>query len=202
VSTITYLASDATPASVTQRVVYLEEGDVADITRDTCGSAMPPGLRCPGDRRCAGVGCGGRARTYRHYMQKEIFEQPRAIADTLESVGGIGPDLFGANAAGIFAQVDAVHLLACGTSYYSALLARLWLEGVAGIRAQAEIASEYRYRDSVPDPAALVVVISQSGETADTLAALKHARKWVTAIRWQSAMSRRARWYGRRRSRT
>jgi len=109
-------------------------------------------------------------------MQKEIFEQPRAIADTLESVGGIGPDLFGAKAAEVFSQVRAVHLLACGTSYYSALLGRLWLEGVAGIPAQAEIASEYRYRDSVPDPNALAVVISQSGETADTLAALKHAQ--------------------------
>src|SRR5204863_3972376 len=97
--------------------------------------------------------------------------------DTLESVGGIGPDLFGANAADVCAQVDAIHLLACGTSYYSALLARLWLEGVAGMPAQAEIASEYRYRDSVPNPDALVVVISQSGETADTLAAPKHAKE-------------------------
>jgi len=110
-------------------------------------------------------------------MQKEIFEQPRAVADTLESVGGIEAALFGATAADVFADVSAVHLLACGTSYYSAMVARLWLEGVAGIPAQAEIASEYRYRDSVPDPKALVVVISQSGETADTLAALAHAKK-------------------------
>jgi glucosamine--fructose-6-phosphate aminotransferase (isomerizing) len=109
-------------------------------------------------------------------MQKEIFEQPRAIADTLESVGGIGPELFGANAADILSRVDEVRVLACGTSFYSGMVARLWLESVAGVPAQAEIASEYRYRDSVPHPDALVVVISQSGETADTLSALKHAK--------------------------
>ena len=86
------------------------------------------------------------------------------------------PDLFGADAAAVFAKVKAVHFLACGTSYYSAMLGRLWLEGVAGIPAQAEIASEYRYRGSVPNPDALIVVISQSGETADTLAALNHAK--------------------------
>jgi glucosamine--fructose-6-phosphate aminotransferase (isomerizing) len=113
---------------------------------------------------------------YRHFMQKEIFEQPRAIADTLESVGGVDPELFGRGAGQILSRVDAVHILACGTSYYSGMVARLWLEGVAGIPAQAEIASEYRYRDSVPHPDALVVVISQSGETADTLAALRHAK--------------------------
>jgi glucosamine--fructose-6-phosphate aminotransferase (isomerizing) len=108
-------------------------------------------------------------------MQKEIFEQPRAIADTLEAVGGVGPDLFGAAAADTLAHVQGVHLLACGTSYYAGMVGRLWLEGIAGLPAQAEIASEYRYRASVPNPKALVVVVSQSGETADTLAALKHA---------------------------
>jgi glucosamine--fructose-6-phosphate aminotransferase (isomerizing) len=114
---------------------------------------------------------------YRHYMQKEIFEQPRAVADTLECIGTIEPSLFGAAAAEVFSNVGAVRLLACGTSYYAGMVARSWLEGVAGIPAQAEIASEYRYRDSVPDPKALVVVISQSGETADTLAALAHAKR-------------------------
>jgi glutamine---fructose-6-phosphate transaminase (isomerizing) len=174
-----FLASDASAlASVTQRVVYLEEGDVADITResyaifDASGATVTrPIVVVPASGAEVELG------PYRHFMQKEIFEQPRAIADTLESVGGIGPDLFGANAAEVFGQVDAVHILACGTSYYSGLLARLWLEGVAGIPAQAEIASEYRYRDSVPHPKALVVVVSQSGETADTLAALKHAKE-------------------------
>jgi glutamine---fructose-6-phosphate transaminase (isomerizing) len=174
-----YLASDASAlASVTQRVVYLEEGDVADITRDTFAICDADGANV--SRAIVVVPASGATvelGPYRHFMQKEIFEQPRAIADTLESVGGIGPELFGANAAEVLAQVDAVHILACGTSYYSALLARLWLEGVAGIPAQAEIASEYRYRDSVTNPNALVVVVSQSGETADTLAALKHARE-------------------------
>jgi glutamine---fructose-6-phosphate transaminase (isomerizing) len=173
-----FLASDASAlASVTQTVAYLEEGDVADIRRgsysiyDAAGAQMERAIvTVPASSAAVELG------PYRHFMQKEIFEQPRAISDTLESVGGIGPELFGPNAAEVFAKVKAVHLLACGTSYYSAVLARLWLEGVAGIPAQAEIASEYRYRDSVPNPDALVVVISQSGETADTLAALKHAQ--------------------------
>ena len=113
---------------------------------------------------------------YRHYMQKEIFEQPRAIADTLEGVEAITPTLFGAEAEAVFQQIDRVLILACGTSYYSGSAAKYWLESIAKIPTQVEIASEYRYRDSVPDPRTLVVTISQSGETADTLAALKHAR--------------------------
>ena len=174
-----FLASDASAiAPVTHRVAYLEEGDVADITREAFAIYDANGDRVT--REVVTVANSGDAvelGPYRHFMQKEIFEQPRAIADTLESVGGLGPDLFGPEAAAIFAKVRAVHLIACGTSYYSALLGRLWLEGVAGIPAQAEIASEYRYRDSVANPDALVVVISQSGETADTLAALKHAKE-------------------------
>jgi glucosamine--fructose-6-phosphate aminotransferase (isomerizing) len=113
---------------------------------------------------------------YRHYMQKEIFEQPRAIADTLEGVEGIVPDLFGTDAAQVFSQIDNVLILACGTSYYAGCTAKYWLEAIAGIRTQVEVASEYRYRTSVPDAKTLVVTITQSGETADTLAALKHAR--------------------------
>ena len=174
-----FLASDAAAlAPVTQRVVYLEEGDVADITRERY--AIYDASGAPASRQVVTVKVSGDAvelGPYRHFMQKEIFEQPRAIADTLEAVGGIGPELFGPGAAEVLSQVDAVHLLACGTSYYSALVARLWLEEVAGIPAQAEIASEYRYRASVPNPNALLVVISQSGETADTLAALKHAKE-------------------------
>jgi len=171
-----YLASDASAlAQVTQRVVYLEEGDIADVTRDAYAIYDESGARV--SRQAVTVKISGDVELgpYQHFMQKEIFEQPRAIADTLDSVGGIGPELFGENAAEILAKADAVHLLACGTSYYSALVGRLWLEAVAGLPAQAEIASEYRYRASVPNPNALVVVISQSGETADTLAALKHA---------------------------
>ncbi len=174
-----FLASDASAlAPVTQRVAYLEEGDVADIRRESY--AIYDGAGATVVRQVVTVKVADDSEElgpYRHYMQKEIFEQPRAVADTMESVGGIEPALFGANAAEVFADIDAVHLLACGTSYYAAMVARLWLEGVAGIPAQAEIASEYRYRDSVADPKALVVVISQSGETADTLAALGHAKK-------------------------
>jgi glucosamine--fructose-6-phosphate aminotransferase (isomerizing) len=109
-------------------------------------------------------------------MQKEIFEQPRAISDTLEGVAAITPELFGDAAYKIFKQTDALLILACGTSYYAGLTAKYWIESIARIPVNVEIASEYRYRDSVPNPNALVVTISQSGETADTLAALKHAR--------------------------
>jgi glucosamine--fructose-6-phosphate aminotransferase (isomerizing) len=113
---------------------------------------------------------------YRHYMQKEIFEQPKAIADTLDGVHAIGPELFGDGAHRVFKSIDRVLVLACGTSSYAGMAARQWIETLAGIPAAVEIASEYRYRDSVPDPRTLVVTVSQSGETADTLAALKHAR--------------------------
>jgi glucosamine--fructose-6-phosphate aminotransferase (isomerizing) len=113
---------------------------------------------------------------YRHYMQKEIFEQPRAIADTLESVAGVTPALFGDPKGKILGKARSVLVLACGTSYHAGLTAKAWFESIARLPAQVEIASEYRYRASVPDPDALVVAVSQSGETADTLAALKHAR--------------------------
>ncbi len=173
-----FLASDASAlAPVTRRVVYLEEGDIADIGREGYAIYDAAGVRVA--REVVTVKTSGDAvelGPYSHFMQKEIFEQPRAIADTLESVGGIGPELFGAAAAEVFAGVNEVRVLACGTSYYSGMVGRLWLEAVAGIPTQAEIASEYRYRDSVPNPDALVVVISQSGETADTLSALKHAK--------------------------
>ncbi|HEX3632295.1 MAG TPA: glutamine--fructose-6-phosphate transaminase (isomerizing) [Casimicrobiaceae bacterium] len=173
-----FLASDASAlAPVTRRVVYLEEGDIADIGREGYAIFDAAGVRVARD--VVTVKTSGDAvelGPYSHFMQKEIFEQPRAISDTLESVGGIGPELFGAAAAEVFAGVNEVRVLACGTSYYSGMVGKLWLEAVAGIPAQAEIASEYRYRDSVPNPDALVVVISQSGETADTLSALKHAK--------------------------
>jgi glucosamine--fructose-6-phosphate aminotransferase (isomerizing) len=109
-------------------------------------------------------------------MQKEIFEQPRAVADTLEGVQGITPELFGDGAYRVFKEVDRVLILACGTSYYAGCTAKYWLESIAKIPTQVEIASEYRYRDTVPHPGTLVVTVSQSGETADTLAALRHAQ--------------------------
>jgi len=172
-----YLASDAAALlSVTRRIIYLEEGDIADVRRESYALYDAQGKSI--DRAIVNVQASGDAvelGPYRHFMQKEIFEQPRAVSDTLE-VEGIDPALFGAHAAPIFARAHSVLILACGTSYYSGLVAKQWIESLARIPCQVEIASEYRYRDSVPDPTGLVVVVSQSGETADTLAALKHAK--------------------------
>jgi len=174
-----FLASDAAALlSVTRRIVYLEEGDVVDVRRESYAIYDSRGERA--ERPIVNVEASAEAvelGPYRHYMQKEIFEQPRAVADTLESVQAIDPRVFGADAPEILRRADGVLMLACGTSYYSGLVAKQWIEGLARIPCQVEIASEYRYRDSVPNPNALVVVISQSGETADTLAALKHAKE-------------------------
>jgi glucosamine--fructose-6-phosphate aminotransferase (isomerizing) len=118
--------------------------------------------------------------SYRHYMQKEIFEQPAAVAATLEAAlnaRSLAPQLFGFSAIEIFEQIDSALILACGTSFHAGMVAKYWLESLAGLPTQVEIASEYRYRDTVPNPKTLVIVISQSGETADTLAALHHARR-------------------------
>ncbi|WP_038204932.1 glutamine--fructose-6-phosphate transaminase (isomerizing) [Xenophilus azovorans] len=182
-----FLASDAMAlAGVTDQIVYLEEGDVVDLQPGRYWIAGRDGR--PAERKVRTVQAHSGAAElgpYRHYMQKEIFEQPRAIADTLEGVEGIVPELFdgigqdgrtGASAHRVFQAIDKVLILACGTSYYSGCAAKYWLESVAKIPTQVEIASEYRYRDSVPDPKTLVVTISQSGETADTLAALRHAQ--------------------------
>jgi glutamine---fructose-6-phosphate transaminase (isomerizing) len=179
-----FLASDAMAlAGVTDQIVYLEEGDVADLQLgqyallDKTFQALSPAQR-PVKTVLAHSGAAELG-PYRHYMQKEIFEQPRAIADTLAGVEGIVPELFdGANAraADVFQHIDSILILACGTSYYSGCTAKYWLESIAKIPTQVEVASEYRYRDSVPNPRTLVVTISQSGETADTLAALRHAQ--------------------------
>jgi glucosamine--fructose-6-phosphate aminotransferase (isomerizing) len=177
-----FLASDAMAlAGVTDQIVYLEEGDVVDlqlgkywITHADANGVFRRAER-PVKTVVAHTGAAELG-PYRHYMQKEIFEQPKAIADTLDAVPAISPDLFGDDAFRIFKEVDAVLILACGTSYYSGSVAKYWLESIARIPTSVEVASEYRYRDSVPNPRTLVVTISQSGETADTLAALKHAR--------------------------
>lgn len=177
-----FLASDAMAlAGVTDQIVYLEEGDVVDlqlgkvwITSRTAERAYKAVQR---EVRTVQAHTGAaELGPYRHYMQKEIFEQPRAIADTLDAVESVTPELFGDGAYKIFKDVDQVLILACGTSYYSGSTAKYWLESIAKIPTSVEIASEYRYRDSVPNPRTLVVTITQSGETADTLAALKHAR--------------------------
>ena len=172
-----FLASDALAvADRAQTMAYLEEGDIAVLTTDNvvitdvAGKVQSRNKR-PVPEQAAAVDLG----PYQHYMQKEIFEQPRAIGDTLVNVQDIGPQLFGASAAD-FSQIDSVLILACGTSYYAASTAKYWLEDIAQISTQVEIASEYRYRKTVPNPKSLVVVVSQSGETADTLAALRHAQ--------------------------
>ncbi|HEX3139349.1 MAG TPA: glutamine--fructose-6-phosphate transaminase (isomerizing), partial [Rhizobacter sp.] len=160
----------------------LEEGDVVDLQLGKVWvTARPPGsfVFKPVERevRTVLVHTGAaELGPYRHYMQKEIFEQPRAIADTLDAVESISPELFGDSAYRIFKDIDQVLILACGTSYYSGSVAKYWLESIAKVPVSVEVASEYRYRDSVPNPRTLVVTITQSGETADTLAALKHAR--------------------------
>ncbi len=176
-----YIASDAMAlVGVTDRIVYLEDGDLVSMTKDECRLFERTGRETwqSVERKAVIVQAyAGAAELgpYRHYMQKEIFEQPRAIADTLEGVQGITSTLFGKQAESVFAGTRRILMLACGTSYYAALTSKYWLEAIAGVPVEVEIASEYRYRASIPDPDTLVVTISQSGETADTLAALKHA---------------------------
>ncbi|MEO6410839.1 MAG: glutamine--fructose-6-phosphate transaminase (isomerizing) [Burkholderiaceae bacterium] len=177
-----FLASDAMAlAGLTDQIVYLEEGDVVDLQlgkywiTHRAAQGRFEAIERPVRTVHAHSGAAELG-PYRHYMQKEIFEQPTAIADTLEGVAGISPELFGDGAHAIFKGIDSVLILACGTSYYSGSTAKYWLESIAKIPTSVEIASEYRYRDSVPNPRTLVVTITQSGETADTLAALKHAR--------------------------
>jgi glucosamine--fructose-6-phosphate aminotransferase (isomerizing) len=173
-----FLASDALAlAGTTDLIAFLEDGDVAEIRLEgfhVVDAADHPVTREP--RIVKATDTAVELGPYRHYMQKEIFEQPAAVADTLEGIEVVTPAIFGDDTGHVLAGADSVLLLACGTSYYSGLTAKYWLESLAGIPTQIEIASEYRYRDSVPNPKALVVVVSQSGETADTLAALKHAR--------------------------
>lgn len=177
-----FVASDAMAVGgMTERIVYIHEGDVVDVRpeswkvyeRTEGGDYIPAKREVQVVHAYAGAVELG---PYRHFMQKEIFEQPRAVSDTLEGVAAFSPTLFGADAEGIFRNTKRLLFLACGTSYYAALTAKYWIEEVAGIPCDVEIASEYRYRVSVSDPQTLVVTISQSGETADTLAALRHAR--------------------------
>ena len=173
-----FVASDAMAlAGTTDQIIYLEEGDVVDLQLARYWIVDANGRSVEREVKTVHAHTGAaELGPYRHYMQKEIFEQPRVIGDTLEGVTGIMPELFGDGAYGVFKEIDRVLILACGTSYYAGLTAKYWIESIAKIPVNVEIASEYRYRDSVPHPQTLVVTISQSGETADTLAALKHAR--------------------------
>lgn len=173
-----FLASDALAlAGNTDRFAFLEEGDVVEIGLE--GVKIFDRNDMPAQREVRVVATYGGAvelGLYSHFMQKEIFEQPRAITDTIPQAESFGPAIFGDSANDVFAEIDSILILACGTSYYSGVTAKYWFESIAKIPTQVEIASEYRYRDSVPNPKSLVVVISQSGETADTLAVLKHAQ--------------------------
>ncbi len=180
-----YVASDASALlQVTKQMIYLEEGDVAELSNDsyrvfscTNGTVDQEVTRKvhQSDLTNEAIDLG----PYAHFMQKEIFEQPGAVANALEMVfnaQSISPNLFGAAAENIFSQIDSILILACGTSYHAGSVARYWLETVAGLPCNVEIASEYRYRDPIANPNTLVVGISQSGETADTLAALNYAK--------------------------
>ena len=176
-----YAASDVTALlQVTRRIVYLDNGDCAEVMRDSYRITRVDGT--PVERKETRSQLSADAvelGQYRHFMQKEIFEQPVALSNTLEMLGtvrSIQPGLFGAQTEEVIKDVQQVLIIACGTSFHAGLVARYWLEEIAGIPCNVEMASEYRYRTSVPNPRTLVVTISQSGETADTLAALAHAK--------------------------
>jgi glucosamine--fructose-6-phosphate aminotransferase (isomerizing) len=176
-----YAASDASALlQVTRHMVYLEEGDVADLGRAGYQIVGADGTVAERPVHESTLSADAvELGEYRHYMQKEIFEQPQALAATLEMIGGaqsFSANLFGAAAPELLADVKSVLIIACGTSYHAGLVARYWIEQFAGLPCTVEVASEYRYRVSVPDAQQLVVAISQSGETADTLASIKHAK--------------------------
>ena len=176
-----YLASDTSALlSETRKVIYLEEGDVVQLTVDAYKIRTVNGEYVRRDifesELSADAVSLGR---FAHYMQKETFEQPEVVANTLEMVSGaksIQAGLFGAQAEEIFKRTQNILILACGTSYHAAMVARYWIEEMARIPVDVEIASEYRYRTSVPQENTLIITISQSGETADTIAALQHAK--------------------------
>ena len=177
-----FLGSDAQALiQVTHRMVYLDEDDVVEITRDSVqvfGLDGQPVVRAVHESELSSDAV--ERGEYRHYMQKEIFEQPRAVADTLEArIGphGVLPNIFGIDSDAILQRVRALHIIACGTSYHAGLVAKYWIEEFARLPVSVEVASEYRYREAVVPADTLFVAISQSGETADTLAALRESRR-------------------------
>lgn len=176
-----FIASDVSAiVSATRRVIFLEEGDTAEVTRASVRVFDAAGVEIQRDVHVSDVSLASlELGPYRHFMQKEIHEQPRAIADTIEAIvdeNSFTPALFGKDAEAIFRDVEAVQILACGTSYYAGLIARYWIEAIAGLPCAVDIASEYRYRQVVANPKQLIVTISQSGETLDTMEALKYAK--------------------------
>lgn len=197
-----YLSSDALAvAGKAKTMVYLEEGDLVAMTVngftvwDSVGQAIEREIT-PMPVQAQAVELG----PYQHFMQKEIFEQARAVSDTIANITELGPALFAADSQE-WQEFDQVLILACGTSYYSACVAKYWFEDIAKIPTQVEIASEYRYRQSIPNPKTLIVVVSQSGETADTLAALRHAKQLGHPLSLSicnvasSAMVRETKWH-------
>ncbi len=176
-----FIASDVSALlSSTRRVIYLEDGDAAEITSDGIKLTDHTGQQIERPVHISKVTLGSlELGPYTHFMQKEIYEQPRALTDTIEAVidsNDFSAELFGAQAQETFREIDSILILAAGTSYYAGLTAKYWLEGIAKLPTSVEIASEYRYRSSVPNPRQLIITISQSGETLDTMEALKHAK--------------------------
>ena len=177
----TFIASDVSAViTFTRKISYLEDGDIALLNAggivklvDKSGKQVERVIK-NSELSLASLELGA----YNHFMQKEIHEQPRAVADTAEVFldGGFIPENFGANAKQVFQDIDSIKILACGTSYYAALTGKYWLESVARIPCDVEIASEYRYRDVIANPKQLIITISQSGETLDTMEALKFAQ--------------------------
>ena len=177
-----FIASDVFALlPVTQRFIFLEDGDVADIGRktitiyDACRKQVHRPIKVSELTAEAADKSG-----YRHYMLKEIFAQPQAVAETLDgriAEGRVLEEAFGPNAASVLDKIHSVHIVACGTSYHAGLIARYWMEAIAGLPCTVEVASEFRYRRPVVVPDTLFVSISQSGETADTLAALHEAKQ-------------------------
>ena len=197
-----YLSSDALAlVGKAKNMIYLEEGDLVSIELGSI--QIWDGSRKSVQREICLMPIQAQAvelGPYQHFMQKEIFEQPRAVSDTIANISELGPDLFKADSSE-WRNFDQILLLACGTSYYSACVAKYWFEEIAKMPTQVEIASEYRYRRSIPNPRTLIVVVSQSGETADTLAALRHAKQLGHPLSLaicnvaSSAMVRETKWH-------
>ncbi|WP_447906691.1 glutamine--fructose-6-phosphate transaminase (isomerizing), partial [Stenotrophomonas sepilia] len=176
-----FVASDVSAViSATRKVIFLEEGDTAEIRRDGVRIFDEHDQLVERDVHLSDVSLASlELGPYRHFMQKEIHEQPRALGDTIEAAidaGGFPAELFGKNAEAVLSGIEGVQIIACGTSYYSGLTARYWIEAIAGLPCSVEIASEYRYRAAYANPKHLIVTISQSGETLDTMEALKYAK--------------------------
>ncbi|UOF93665.1 MAG: glutamine--fructose-6-phosphate transaminase (isomerizing) [Bordetella sp.] len=173
-----FLASDNVALiPFTKKFIYLEDTEIVDLTPNNISIFNTNGIKINKKIQIEAINSDvNELGIHQHYMEKEIFEQPKIIRRLLKNIKSIHPELFGYQAPNIFEKIDSVLILGCGTSYYSGMIAKYWIESIAKIVTSVEIASEYRYRDTIPNPNTLIVIISQSGETADTLSALKHAK--------------------------